>query len=104
MEVEPLGRDAVMAIRHPFDEPVFRVDFWRQFEPVGDTPREDMGWKQDAYRIRDADGAEQVREWAEAHADGRAFVIYVELETFQTIVRIEGRDPTKPTQWAKRRP
>jgi hypothetical protein len=104
VEVQPLQRNDVIGIRHEYDEPTFRVDFWQQCEPPEGTPPELMGWKQDSYRLGGADGFEEVRQWAEAHAKGRPFVVYAELVPQRSsIVRIEGRDPTKPKQWERRR-
>jgi hypothetical protein len=99
MNVEPLQfRDVID--RHSYYQPVYRVDFWKQQTPPPGGDPELMGYKQDSYRISGARSVREVRRWAEEHADGRQFVIWIELGTDEdrTIARVEGVDPTNPKQ------
>lgn len=99
MKVEPLQfRDVIS--RHDYYQPVYRVDFWRRFEASADSDPALMGYKQDSYRIRDAKSVREARSWAEENADGRDFVIWIELgpENDRTIARVEGVDPTNPNE------
>jgi len=85
---------------HDYYQPVYRVDFWRQFEPQqpGDDPAL-MGWEKESFRLRGAKSAREARGWAEANGDGRDFVLWIELppDDDRTIARVEGIDPTNPS-------
>jgi hypothetical protein len=53
----------------------------------------------DLYEIRNAAGLEEVRIWAEENANGRLFVVYVQIPPAPDgpgVVRITGKDPTWP--------
>jgi len=55
--------------------------------------------KQHSYEIRNAAGLEDVRIWAEENANGRLFVVYVQIPPAPDgpgVVRITGKDPTWP--------
>jgi hypothetical protein len=99
MNVEPLQfRDVIH--RHGYYQPVYRVDFWRRQEPSPGGDPEMMGYKQDSYRISGAKSVREVRSWAEENADGRQFVLWIELgpDDDRTIARVEGIDPTNPNK------
>jgi hypothetical protein len=98
LNVEPLERDAVKVIRWQVDDPLYRVDFWHQLQTPPGARQETMGYKQDSYRLTEANGFGEVLAWAEANSDGRSYVIYVELSRGgeRGIVRLEGSDPTNP--------
>lgn len=97
MNVQYLQFEDVYA-RHGYYQPVYRIDFWRQHDPPPGEGTEKMGYKQDAYRLTGAKNVHEVRAWAQENADGRSFVIWIELGPAddRTIARVEGVDPTNP--------
>jgi len=97
MKAEPLGT-LDLRNRHDYYQPAYRVDFWRRYDPPAGGDPERMGYQQDSYRIREAKNVGEVRSWAEENADGREFVIWIELppDGERTIARVEGVDPTNP--------
>ena len=97
MNVRPLERDAVKAIRWEVHEPIYRVDFWHQLPAPPGGRQEMMGYKQDAYHLSDVENFDQVRSWADANAGGRSFVIYAEISRGgeRGIIRVHGIDPTR---------
>lgn len=99
MKSEPLQfRDLIT--RHDYYQPAYRVDFWRQYDPPPGGDPEKMGYQQESHRVTGAKSVHEVHSWAETTADGRAFVIWVELppDDDRTIARVEGVDPTNPLQ------
>lgn len=99
LEVEPIEYGDHVS-RHGVYQPVYRVDFWRQFEPqTGEDPAK-MGWQRESFRVRGARSVRGVRAWAEDNGGGREFVIWIELgpSDDRMIVRVEGVDPTIPKQ------
>jgi hypothetical protein len=58
--------------------------------------RPTLAW--DSYRLTGAKSVREVRVWAKENADGRQFVIWIELppDDERTIARVEGVDPTNP--------
>jgi hypothetical protein len=89
-----------MIDRHSYYQPVYRVDFWLRDEPAAGGDPEVMGYRKTSHRVRGAKSVSEVREWADANAQGRGVVIWIELppEDDRTIARIEGVDPTIPNR------
>jgi len=99
VEIVRLERDDV-ATRHDYYQPVYRVDFWERCAPPTGSDPEKMGYRRDSYRIRGAKSVHEVRAWASESASRRQFVIWIELgpANTRTIARVEGVDPTNPSQ------
>lgn len=59
-----------------------------------------MRWEQDAYRIRGAKSVREVCAWADENGGHREVVIWIEvgLEADRTLAKVEGIDPTNPSQ------
>jgi hypothetical protein len=99
LNVEPLARDAIKSIEWEIADPVYRVDFWHRPDPPLGVEPDQVGYKQHSYEIRNAAGLEEVRIWAEENANGRLFVVYVQIPAAPDgpgVVRITGKDPTWP--------
>lgn len=71
------------------------ADAWRVYfhRRLPDAPG--SSYVRDEYRLRDAPDARAVLAWAEDHADGRDYVVYVEVRTPQglTLIRVQGDEP-----------
>lgn len=78
------------------DRPTYRVNFWER-------PGADTGWQLDAFALTEVDGVTGALAWAQEHARGRRFELFVEIEAepvhdFQTprrsdLIRLAGSDP-----------
>ncbi|WP_432503337.1 hypothetical protein [Kineococcus arenarius] len=91
------------------EQPVYRVYFWEHTGTGYTFPQRrgrELGPAQayasrasDEHRLHEAEDVEQVLAWAQAHAAGRSFVVYVEVEEHaptgrqRGLVRLHGRDP-----------
>ncbi|GIT78490.1 hypothetical protein LLS1_01590 [Leifsonia sp. LS1] len=64
------------------EDPAYRVYF---HGPAG---------RADEWRVTDARSVNEVVAWANERADGRSYVLYVEVKTAETgLVRLDGFDP-----------
>ncbi len=52
-------------------------------------------WHCDEHRLHDADGVDEVLQWAQEHAGGRNFVVYAEAVDGDALglLRLFGEDP-----------
>lgn len=99
MKVEPVNFGDANT-RHGYYQPVYRVDFWRRYDPPAGGAPEKMGYQQESHRVSGAKNVSEVRSWAREHGGGREFVIWIELGPAddRTIARVEGVDPTNPQE------
>lgn len=78
------------------DHPTYRVNFWER-------PWPDTVWQLDAFALTEANDVAEAMQWAEDHARGRRFELFVEADDeavhdFQTprqsnLIRLAGTDP-----------
>lgn len=83
------------------DAPVYRVNFWQQ-------PRPGYAWNLDAFLLSEVDGVVEALRWAEEHANGRSFELFVEshwepVGPFEAprkagLIRLCGEDPNANRQ------
>ena len=92
---DPLDRDE-RAVRWQITDTVYVVDFWHRLAPPPGGDPEKQGHKQDSFRVSGADSVEDVLSWARTNAEGRSFVLYLQLGAAveRGIVQIHGTDPT----------
>jgi hypothetical protein len=96
---DPLDRDE-RAVRWRITDTVYVVDFWHRLPPPPGGDLEKQGHKQDSFRVSGADSVEDVLSWARGNAEGRSFVVYVQVKAGgeRGIVQIHGIDPTVPAR------
>jgi hypothetical protein len=95
LNAQPLERDAVKAIKREIPDPVYRVDFWYRRPAAPGEEQEKIMYKQDAYRATDVENVAELLAWAQENAEGRGFVVYVEIgiQGEPGLIRLHGRDP-----------
>jgi hypothetical protein len=78
--------------------PAYQVHFWKHASTNPPPPGQEPMWSVVEYRLTGAENVKHVLEWAEAHAGGREFVLYAEVDrgTSRGLVQLLGIDPTVP--------